>query len=162
MRDPNVTYEKRPNGTLRVRTINNEPTMAQQQFAEECDINNVMKKYNYNMNAVPFSGGVFRDVSNIPDYHEMLNTVRYADEAFATLPADLRLRFANDPGQLIQFLQDPKNRQEAMELGLLDKTMSQNAPKNNDDLNDDKMKAKGTSKKIKSPAKNELDESLDS
>lgn len=158
MKDPNVTYEKRPNGTLRVRTINTEPTMAQQQFAEECDINNVMKKYSNNMNLVPFSGGQYRDVSNIPDYHEMLNTVRYADEAFSTLPAELRLRFANDPGQMIQFLQDPKNRQEAIELGLLEKP--QNAPKNNDDFNDDKMKAK--SGKQKPVAKKELDESLDS
>ena len=32
-------------GRYQVRSINDEPTMTQQQFGEETDINNIMKKY---------------------------------------------------------------------------------------------------------------------
>ena len=36
-----------------------------------------------------------------------------------TLPADLRKRFSNDPGQLLSFLENEDNRAEAIKLGLV-------------------------------------------
>ena len=37
--------EKLPSGRVRVCTINNEPDLAQQQYKDKCDVNNIMKKY---------------------------------------------------------------------------------------------------------------------
>ena len=42
-----------------------------------------------------------------------------AEEAFMTLPAVVRARFANDPAGIFTFLQDPANRDEAVKLGLI-------------------------------------------
>ena len=39
-------------------------------------------------------------------------------KAFDALPAELRERFENDPGKFVEFCLDPKNKDEAVELGL--------------------------------------------
>jgi len=130
---------------IRVRTVNNEPSMTQQQFAEEADINNIMRKYGADpvaFNALTRKGGVYADFSQISDYHGMLQEVAHAQDAFASLPAQIRSRFANDPGKLIEFLSDSKNYDEGVELGLYDpkppsisKTQTPGATSKND-LND--------------------------
>lgn len=113
-----VTVEK--NGRVRVRTINSEPSMTQQQFAAECDINNIMKKYDGRINLVPFTAsGHFADLTELGDYQSMLDKVLVAQDAFASLNADLRKRFNNDPAQLLSFLQDENNYDEGVKLGLL-------------------------------------------
>jgi len=108
---------------IRVRTVNNEPTMTQQQFQDEADINSIMRKYGSDpvaFNALTRKGGVYADFSQISDYHGMLQEVANAQDAFASLPAQIRSRFANDPGKLIEFLQDSKNHDEGVELGLFE------------------------------------------
>lgn len=121
-------HKRREDGSLDVGTINTEPSMAQQQFAEECDINHIMLKYNTTKQFTHLTSkqGVYGDFSQITDYREMLETVRYADEAFNTLPAEVRARFRNDPGQLLDFIQDEKNYDEGVKLGLLNPR--ENAP----------------------------------
>lgn len=107
---------------VRVQTINTEPTMTQQQFKDECDINNIMKKFGNDpvaFQALTRPGGQYADFSHITDYQGMLDTVLEAQHAFESLPAPTRARFRNDPGNLLSFLQDEKNRDEAVSLGLL-------------------------------------------
>lgn len=143
MRDPNQKITVDPKtGRVRVQTVPSGESKTQQQFAAECDINNIMKKYANTGVFTHVTGkqGRYGDFSMITDYQEMLDTVRYAQEAFNTLPADVRARFRNDPGVLLDFLQDSKNMDEAIKLGLVDKPKkvpADSAPKN-DDLNDDK------------------------
>lgn len=55
----------------------------------------------------------------VTDYHTALNLVRQADAEFLSLPAPLRAEFDNDPGRLVAFLEDEKNRPRAVELGLV-------------------------------------------
>lgn len=108
---------------VRVQTLNSEPTKTQQQFKDEADINHIMRKYGADpvaFNALTRKGGVYADFSEIKDYHGMLQEVADAQDAFASLPADLRSRFENDPGKLISFLQNPKNYDEGVELGLFE------------------------------------------
>lgn len=117
-------YTIRPNGTLRIQTINEEPSLAQQQFKEECDVNHIMKKYEqtgqiYHVNR---KQGVYADLSNLTDYRQMLADVQKAEEAFQSLPAKVRYEFGNDPSKLIHFLQDKNNKSKAIELGLIEKT----------------------------------------
>lgn len=141
MKQENVLVTVRENGTLDIATINDEPSLTQQQYAEECDINNIVKRYandpaTWRM-LTEGKKGVYADFSEIKDYQQMLNQVIHAQEAFMTLPASIRARFRNDPGSLLEFLQDPNNREEAVELGLIDKNNAQLAkPVIRDDSND--------------------------
>lgn len=113
----------RPNGTKGVRTINADPTLTQQQFREECDINNIIKKHTRTgeLTHVSQKLGSYLDVSEITDYQSMLQSVQNAQDAFMALPASTRARFRNDPGELLAFIQNDSNYDEAVSLGLIDK-----------------------------------------
>jgi len=52
-------------------------------------------------------------------YHEMLNHVIDTQHAFRALPARIRARFHNNPEQMLRFLDDPKNKTEAIKLGII-------------------------------------------
>lgn len=100
--------------------VSSEPTMAQQQFKDECDINTILERFAITgvlpENPLPPHYG---DFSGIGDYHSALNRVIAAQDAFDALPATIRARFENDPAQLISFLEDENNRSEAVSLGLV-------------------------------------------
>ena len=97
-----------------------EPTLAQQNARDECDINVIMERFGRGM-ALPdnFSPPQYGDFVGINDYHSAMNQVAAARESFDSMPANLRARFNNDPGQLMAFLDDSENRQEAVKLGLV-------------------------------------------
>jgi len=143
--DQIVSVDKKT-GRVRVQSHNILPTKTQQNFKDECDINNIMAQYSKTgqFTHVTSRQGQYADFSNITDYQEMLDTVRYADQAFMTLPAQIRSRFGNDPGQLLAFVQDSKNYDEGVKLGLVQP--KQAAPTTNDDSNDDKKPAAKTPK----------------
>ncbi len=62
---------------------------------------------------------VFGDFSNVEDYQTMLDRINEAQRKFDALPARIRHYFGNDPAELIAFLDDPENRDEAIKLGLV-------------------------------------------
>lgn len=130
----------RPTGSLRIQTMNSEPSMTQQQFADDCDVNNILRKHGHDpvaFQALTRPGGVYADFSNITDYQAMLDTVMNAQDAFASLPAHLRSRFGNDPNQLLSFIQNPSNYDEGVSLGLLNSKTPNPAASTNNDSNDD-------------------------
>lgn len=122
MIDKNQKITVGKDGRVRVRTMNTEKSRTQQQFKDECDINNILKKYvtTGEFTHLTKKNGVYADFSEIRDYRAMVDTVLYAQNAFMALPAEVRKRFDNDPGSLITFLQDPKNVEEATKLGLVE------------------------------------------
>lgn len=123
MKDPNQKIEiDKKTGRVRVYTVNTEKSATQQQFADECDVNNIMRRYEKTGEIVHRNAkaGVYADFSEITNYQDMMEKVIYAQEAFSTLPAKIRTKFRNDPGELLEFLQDKKNLKEAEELGLLE------------------------------------------
>nr|QJB20884.1 MAG: internal scaffolding protein [Microvirus sp.] len=120
-------YTRRSNQSLRVQSVNNEPSMTQQQFANEVDANQIMKKYSYRQ--LPQHQGVYADLSEIGDYQSMMEKAAQAQQAFGLLPSELRERFNNDPASLIRFLQDPKNVDEGIRLGILERKQVQEAEK---------------------------------
>jgi len=107
-----------------------EPTLAQQQFKDETDINNILRQFNVTgqLPTSPLSPR-YGDFSGIVDYHSALNAVIAAEDGFMALPADIRSRFENDPEQLINFLDNPDNKQEAIKLGLVDAKLIENEQK---------------------------------
>lgn len=97
-----------------------EEGMTQQQFADECDINVIVRRFGLTgeMPAnprVPLSG----DFAGVTDYKSALDALIAADDAFMELPAHVRAEFANDPQKLMEFVADDKNRQKAVEMGLV-------------------------------------------
>lgn len=96
-----------------------EPSLAQQQFAEECDINTIVRRFGLTGElpkdlVVPQSG----DFTEVVDYHTAMNIVRKADESFMEMPAEVRSKFNNDPQRFLEFVYDPTNQDEARKLGI--------------------------------------------
>ena len=102
-----------------------EPTLAQQHYKDECDINTILERFNVTgmLPQSPISPR-YGDFSGITDYHSALNKVMAAMEEFDNLPAQIRARFDNEPANLIEFLEDEKNRPEAEKLGLVERAIS--------------------------------------
>jgi phage internal scaffolding protein len=101
-------------------------TLTQQHFAEETDINYILKQFNITglLPTNPISPR-YGDFSNVHDYHSALNAVMAAEDEFDALPAQIRARFDNEPANLIDFLSNEQNRDEAEKLGLVNPSFSQ-------------------------------------
>lgn len=95
-------------------------TLAQQQFKDECDINNIMQKFGMTglLPQAPLEA-TYGDFSGVYDYHTALNAIIASEEQFNALPAQLRARFDNDPAKLMEFMDNDSNREEAVKLGLV-------------------------------------------
>jgi len=108
-----------------------EPTRAQQHHKDECDINVILERFG-KTGQVPVNAisGTYGDFSGVHDYHTALNTLIAAESEFEALPANIRKQFANEPARLIDFLNDPANKDQAIELGLVNRpiTSSFNEP----------------------------------
>ena len=89
-----------------------------QAFKNECDVNNILKNYNKTGILPEGNPGDYRDLDGT-DYQEYMQTVASANSMFEELPSALRKRFKNDPAQLLSFVHDDKNVDEAHKLGLL-------------------------------------------
>jgi len=106
-----------------------EASLAQQQFKDECDINNILRQFNITgqLPDAPLSPK-YGDFTGISDYKTALDRVIAADEEFMNLPATIRARFDNDAANLIAFLDQEENREEAVKLGLLEPKETITAP----------------------------------
>lgn len=117
--NPYQVVTKRPDGRLRVQTKPVGESLTQQQFAEEADVNNVMRKYALTGVLPHHEGGLYADFSEAVEYKEAMNIVAHANEQFASLSAEVRKRFSNDPAEFLAFVQDPENADEMAKLGLM-------------------------------------------
>lgn len=104
------------------KSIEYPPTLTKQSMKDECDINRIISKYSkigviehINRNQASFG-----DVTDL-DFQQSLHLVQSAQDAFDELPSQIRQRFNNDPSQLLAFLQDKNNLEEAISLGLVEK-----------------------------------------
>jgi len=112
--DPGITFDPAEGET-------------QQSFKDECDINRIVSQY---VKTGTWSGSLrpptrvpqFGDFSNVLEYQESMNKIIEAQEAFDSLPSRVRQRFQNDPAQLLAFLDDVSNQEEAIKLGLIPDT----------------------------------------
>lgn len=92
---------------------------AQQQFKDDADINSIMRKFQ--------KTGTIDHVSKYQSeygfatpqsLHEAANVVARAQTMFEELPSLVRNKFSNRPEDFLAFVQDPKNADECIELGL--------------------------------------------
>ena len=102
--------------------FSNTVSLTQQEFTEECDVNNIVKKYQQT-GVLPrgYHGEPRYGYAPALDFREALELVMSTEEHFMSLPSEVRQRFENDPGELLAFLDDPENLEEARQLGLAKK-----------------------------------------
>lgn len=115
-------YSFRPPVRRRITVEFTKPSLTKQSEKDACDVNRIMAKYKSSGvldHVASATSRNFLDVSEVVDYQTALNTVQRAEDAFFSLPAKVRSRFHNDPHQLLVFLRDSSNRDEARKLGLL-------------------------------------------
>lgn len=112
--------EVRKNGSKRVYTENTQPSLTDQSYKEDCDTNTIIKKFlkTGQVTHVAKMAGQFADVSAVPDFHTAMSRVKEAEYAFMQLPSQLRAKHGNDVSKMIDWINDPKNKDEAVELGL--------------------------------------------
>lgn len=122
-KSPSISFE---DGTSKTR----------QEFLQESDVNRLVERFRdtgsfYDPLTTAKTSQqrpLFGDFTNIPDYQQCLDVVIDAEQRFASLSSRVRERFANDPAQLLAFLSDSENRDEAIELGLLPKPVEPQEP----------------------------------
>ncbi len=100
-----------------------------QSFKDECDINNIMAKYQKtgalaHVNTYQQQYGFATSV----DFSEAMRLVTTAQDMFDGLPSSIRTRFANDPGQFLDFVQNADNDAEMQKLGLIAKKRPSESP----------------------------------
>lgn len=102
-----------------------EPSLTQQQFKDECEIESLLKAHNLgqvmgilnNHDQQP----LYADVSDIPDFHDAQNHVARATEYFEGLSSDVRSRFNNSLAEFLTALNNPGAREALTEMGVLKK-----------------------------------------
>lgn len=110
-----------------------DPSLTQQQFAEDADINVIVRRFNLtgtmpeNLRMPDY--GDFAGVNNLQD---ALNIARQAREQFMLIPPEVRAEFNNDPHVFMEAVHDERNLPRLRELGLakpLGLPDQENAPK---------------------------------
>jgi len=94
----------------------------QEQFADACQTDTIIRKYN-TMGVNPFiatGSSRYLDTTQIPDFFVAQNAQVKVKEFFEGLPADIRLEFNNDPMQFAEVVSDPKNADYLREIGVLE------------------------------------------
>jgi phage internal scaffolding protein len=99
-------------------------SLTQQHFQEECDILNIIKRHDRNgiIEHVQRGQARYGDFSEIADYREALDLVQDANTEFMKIPSDIRKKFNNNPGEFLNFVNNPENEEEMITMGFVKKS----------------------------------------
>lgn len=102
-----------------------DPSLTQQHFTKDADLNSIVKRYGITDGAIPpaaIDPQFFGDFTNAPpDFRAVLDLSRDATNKFMALPAKIRTEFGNDPAIFHDWVTNPANKTEAIEMGLIAK-----------------------------------------
>lgn len=111
---------------MRVQKVFTRPSLTKQAFKDECDINVIMRRFrkvqgeDFLNRYQGYLDGQFGDFSDVQDYRTAIDQIQQARGVFEALPAKVRSRFANDPAQFLDFVHNPANRDEMIQMGLVE------------------------------------------
>ncbi|AXH73037.1 MAG: internal scaffolding protein [Microviridae sp.] len=102
------------------------PSLTRQEFAEECDINTLMKKYEGHVIGGPGNMApadmMYADFTELPgSLLEYMTYMDKAENAFMSLPAAVRREFDNDPRAFVDFASQSENLPQMQTWGLAPK-----------------------------------------
>lgn len=92
---------------------------AVQDAADEADINTIVRKFGVTgkIPVLPIQPQ-YGDFNTVASFHEAMNLIAETNELFDSQPATIRDKFANNPQNMIDFLENPDNIDESIQLGL--------------------------------------------
>lgn len=98
-----------------------EKSLTQQEFADECDVNNIMRRYAVTGTVPVYADRqpFYVDASDMPSFMDMQNILISARESFMSLPAEVRRQFDNDPIAFAEYAADEKNAAKLREWKML-------------------------------------------
>ena len=119
----NVTQNSngvRPRGQRkRVCTIPHGKSMTKQADRDRANIHNILKRYEKTgllpqRTTSPIEG----ELPQVESFHQAMNILVTAQQSFEALPSNVRQKFENDPAKFLEFVNDEKNKDQLIELGL--------------------------------------------
>ena len=125
--------------------LSTDPSLTQQQFRDEADINYIVRAYDTtgvypSINPVDNSRvPMFGDFTGVPESaQEAYNFILDAKANFDHLPLEIRKRFNYDPGEFLAFVEDPRNADELVRLGLAVKVQEDTVKEDKNTVSDEK------------------------
>jgi phage internal scaffolding protein len=92
----------------------------QKEHKDDVDINKIVARYKKGI--LPrghIAKPVYGDFFDLPDYHELQNRVANLENEFLKMDPHIRKKFNNNPQNLITWLQNEDNWEEAEKLGFI-------------------------------------------
>lgn len=126
-----IIEPKDSKGRKRVHTVNLQASRTDQSYKEDCDANNIIRKYMKTgvLEHTKMVSGQYADVSDVPSLLAGMERIEKAKEDFLQIPSKIRSLFQNDVTKFYQYVSDPNNKDKCIELGLLPKPeLPQNKP----------------------------------
>ena len=108
-------------------------SMTQQHFAEESEINNILRSHDRNgvIEHIHRGNSIYADFSGITDLSDALHQIKEAQQEFLNVPSEIREKFHNDAGQFFKFASNPDNLDELRSMGLANPKESVAMPTDN-------------------------------
>ncbi|QCQ84764.1 internal scaffolding protein [Blackfly microvirus SF02] len=99
------------------------PSLTRQEFAEECDINTLMRRYEGHViggpGNLPPAVPMYFDFASIPrTLLEYMDFMQSAEASFMSLPAAVRKEFSNSAHDFVEFASAPENLPQMRTWGL--------------------------------------------
>lgn len=96
------------------------PSRAQEHYQNDQNVNHIMAKYRKTGDAslllkVKTEYGTFENFEGLSKH---VSKLARAEEAFAALPQSIQKQFNWQPGEMLEFIDDPKNKEAAIKMGL--------------------------------------------
>lgn len=143
VKSPNVVYGYFDSPRAVVHT--GSESKVQQHQADDCDMKTIISRFLKTGEITHISPQKmqFLDATSASSYDQSLQLVLDAQDTFHELPSHLRSRFENDPRQFLNFMDDPTNLDEAVELGLVQRSPQKTAHQNEMDSSKTSFGAEG-------------------
>jgi len=105
---------------LRVSFETKGESLTEQQFAEESQIINKIRKYDSQgfFDSINSNPAQYNDFTQVRDLADAIDQIEQAKDAFQTIPSDVRKKFNNSPSEFFNFASNESNYDELVKLGL--------------------------------------------
>lgn len=103
----------------RIQTKVEGASLTKQSFKDEVNINNIMRRFQ-------LTGAIDHYAARAPEYGDATSVdllgaqiiIANANTMFEELPSNIRKKFENNPSKFLDFVQDDRNSEEMIKLGL--------------------------------------------
>lgn len=106
---------------LRVSFVTDGDSLTEQYHKDDCDIHTILNRY-LKTGVLPITEAVpqYGDFSDVQTYQEAQNLLIRTRNYFESLPSRVREMFDNDTATFLRYVNDPKNHEKLVELGVFE------------------------------------------